>query len=82
MKSNLVTIIFYIRMILWAIALGATIYWIKWSFKLYEMGFVDETDYAAHFRPIFGKGLLISIIAICASFILRAISDKIKKSKK
>ncbi len=66
-------------MICWSIALGASIYWIKWSFKLYELGFVDDHDYALHFRPIFAKGLLISVAAIGVSLILRYVSDKLKK---
>lgn len=82
MKKDIVKILFFIRMVLWAVALFATIYWIKWSFKLYEMGFVDETDYAAHFRPIFAKGLFLSLGAICISFLLRSVSDKIKKKNK
>lgn len=70
--------IFIIRIILWIIALCATIYWIYWSFKLYTMGIYNEYEYAAHLRPIFAKGIFVSVSAVIISFILRSVSDKIK----
>lgn len=71
--------IFIIRICLWIIAAGGTLYWMIWSFKLYGMGIYDVYDYAKYFRPIFYRGLLISVVSICISLILRSISDKIKK---
>lgn len=81
-KKNWVKIIFCIRIVLWVIALGATIYWIRWSFKIYEMGTHFVEEYAKAFRPIFARGLLITAIAIGISFILRYISDRIKDKEK
>lgn len=74
--------LFPIRVGLWVIALASTIYWIYWSFHLYTLGYFDEHAYAAAFRPIFARGLLISLIAIGLSFILRRISDNIKDKAK
>lgn len=82
MKENTVKIIFGIRILFWLVAIGATYYWLSWSFKLYSMGIVDETEYATALRPKFYTGLLISVAAICISLVLRTISDKIKKKQK
>ena len=73
---------FICRVILWIVALIATIYWIYWSFHLYTLGYMDEHEYAAVFRPIFAKGLFTSLVAIGISFILRRISDNIKDKRK
>lgn len=81
LKDKKVRRIFIARICLWVIALSATIYWIYWSFHIYTFGVMDEHEYAAIFRPIFARGLGISIAAICVSFILRSISDKIKEAK-
>lgn len=81
-KDKKVKIIFGIRAVFWVIALGATIHWIYWSFKLYDLGILDVYEYAKYFRPIFGKDLLISVGAICISLLLRRISDKIKETIK
>lgn len=48
-------IMFICRVVLWVVALVATIYWIYWSFHLYTLGYVDEHEYAVAFRPIFIK---------------------------
>ena len=75
--------LFYCRICLWAIAVAATVYWIYWSFHLYTLGYMDEHEYAVVFRPIFSKGLFISLGAVCVSFVLRRISDYVKdKAKK
>ena len=37
-RDKLVKIIFGIRICLWMVALGLTVHWIYWSFKLYAMG--------------------------------------------
>lgn len=73
-----VRILFIIRIILWCIAFGAFVYWAYWSFNLYHQGIWDEHDYASALRPIFAKGVFISLGAIAISFILRKISDMIK----
>lgn len=75
-------IMFYIRIVLWCIALGATIYWIYWSFHLYTLGFMDDHEYATALRPVFAKGLFTSLIAVGISFILRVNSDKMKDREK
>ena len=80
-KNNIVRILFAVRVALWIIAAAAAFYWIYWSFKLYDLGFYDVHEYSSRLRPILGRGLLISLVSICISFILRAVSDKIKKRK-
>lgn len=74
-----VRIIFAVRAVLWVVALTATIYWISWSFKIYAMEIYDPYDYAALFRPVFQKGMLIALIALAICLILRRISDTVKK---
>lgn len=82
MENNKIIKIFFIcRVILWIIALVATIYWIYWSFHLYNIGYTDEHLYAVALRPIFGRGLITSLVALGISFALRIRSDKIKDAK-
>lgn len=78
--EKLVRILFGMRIVLWVIALIATVYWIYWSFHIYETGIHLVEEYAAIFRPIFGKALLVTAISISVSLVLRKISDKIKKN--
>lgn len=73
-----VKIIWYTRICLWIVALIGCLYWIVWSFKLYNMGIHDVHEYTAIFRPIFAKGLLVSLVSIVICFGLRSISDKCK----
>ena len=80
--NGIVKILLGIRMILWAVAAGATAYWIYWSMHLYTLGFENEHEYATALRPILSKGLLISVAAILLSFLLRSVSDKIKKNNR
>ena len=82
MHNKIVRILFIIRVILWIIAAAATYYWISWSFKLYGIGIDDLHEYSSYLRPILAKGLLIAAVSICLSFILRSISDKLKKKDK
>jgi len=77
-----VKIIFGVRIVLWVVALGATLYWAYWSFKIYALGIFDVYEYAEIFRPIFRRGLLISIGAIIICLILRRFSDTIKEMYK
>lgn len=78
-KEKIVKIIFAIRACLWAVALGATIYWIVWSFKIYAMGIHDVYEYAGILRPKFYGGIIVAVIAICISFWFRHLSDTVKK---
>lgn len=77
-----VRILFTIRACLWLIAAGATAYWIRYSFKLYEYGVIDEHEYAVKLRPVMAKGLLIAVVCIAVCLVLRSISDKIKQKIK
>lgn len=70
--------LFLCRIVMWVISAGATVYWIYWSFKLYENGSIDEELYASLLRPHFYAGLGIAIVCILISFGLRKISDDIK----
>ena len=79
MHTKIIRTIYIFRIILWITAAAATYYWIYWSFKLYSLGYFDVHEYSSYLRPIFAKGLLISFVCICMSFILRGISDHIKK---
>lgn len=78
MKVNGVKILFCFRILLWVIALAATIYWIRFSFQIYEMGIYDPHEYATMFRPVFSRCLLITVVSIGISFLLRAVSDRLK----
>ena len=82
MEDKRVKALFIMRAVLWVIALAATVYWIYWSFKLYELEIYDPYSYAKEFRPIFTRGLLISGGSICISLSLRGISDRIKRANK
>ena len=81
-NNKIVRVLFIIRAVLWVIAAAATVYWIAWSFKLYEMGIYEVHEYSTRLRPILGRGLLIAFVSICISLILRSISDRIKKKNK
>lgn len=70
------------RIVLWLVALGSTIYWIHYSFKLYSIGVHDVYEYASYFRPVFSKALLVTFISLVISYILRGISDRIKNIEK
>ena len=74
--------IFICRIIMWAICAGGFVYWIVWSFKLYDMEEFDEHVYATLFRPHFNLGITISIVSITISLILRLYSDKNKRALK
>ncbi len=78
-EKKAVRVLFILRVILWILAFAATLYWIIWSFRLYDMGMYDVHEYSSHLRPIFWRGFLSSVGCICLSLILRSISDKIKK---
>ena len=82
MPDKMIKVIFGIRVLLWMIAAAATAYWIVWSFKLYNRGIFDYQEYAANLRPRMGWGLLISFVCIIVCFVLRRISDNIKKKSR
>lgn len=67
------------RILLWITAIIPTIYWVYYQQKLYNDGIFDVTEYSTLLRPVLYKCLGISLAAICVSFILRAISDHVKK---
>ena len=78
-QNKSVRILFLVRAFLWVTALAATVYWIYWSFKLYDLGYYDPYEYSGLLRPILTRGLLISLVCVGISLILRSISDRIKK---
>lgn len=73
-----VRIIFGIRILLWTVALAATVYWIYYSFKLTSMGIFEPEEYSPLLRPVLYTGVSIAVAAIAVSFILYAVSKKIK----
>jgi len=77
-----IRILFIFRIIMWIICAGGCVYWIYWSFKLYEMEDFDAHIYATLFRPHFNIGISISIISITISLVLRLISDRHKRALK
>ena len=74
--------LFIARICLWIVAASANIYWIYWNFKLYSLEIFDVHAFAKIFRPKFYTALAIAFIAICVSFYLRSISDRIKRKIK
>ncbi len=70
--------LFITRVCLWIVALVATIYWIYYSIKLHREGIFVPEEYSPRLRPVLYTCLIISVAAVCISFILRAISVRIK----
>lgn len=81
-QKKSVQVLFILRMFCWITAASATLYWIWWSFHLYNIGIHDVHEYAENLRPVFGWGLFIALVSVIISFILRAISDEIKRQEK
>ncbi len=77
--AKTVKLLFVVRVILWLIALICTAYWMYYSHKLHLDGIFDPHEYATLLRPVLYTNLIISIVAVCASFALYALSRKIKK---
>ncbi len=71
--------IFIMRAVLWLVAFVSTLYWIVVSFKLYSDGIFDPYEYATILRPILYTCLIIAVVAIIFAFILRRISDEVKR---
>ena len=74
-----ITILFFIRLFLWIVALGSTIYWIRYSIRLHELGIFDPHEYATALRPVLYICLIISVAAVGVCFVLYARSAKLKK---
>ena len=76
--------LFLARIGMWIICAVGCVYWITWSFLLYdqEPGELDIHVYATNFRPHFNLGISISVISLTVSLILRLISDKHKRELK
>jgi len=74
-----VRILFFIRVILWIVALTATIWWMVYSVQLHKQGIFDPHEYATLLRPVLYSGFLIAVAAICLSFALHALTVRIKK---
>ncbi len=77
--QKIVKAIFIVRICLWITCLIPTIYWIYYSFKLTSDGIFDPFEYAAYLRPVMYPCLIISFVALCASFALHALSSHLKK---
>ena len=77
MKKSVLAL-FITRVCLWIVALASTIYWIYYSIKLHREGIFVPEEYSPRLRPVLYTCLIISVAAVCISFVLRAISVKIK----
>ena len=77
--SKKIRILFVIRLILWTIAAVATGYWMWYSEKLHADGIFEPSEYAPLFRPVFYTGLIVAFVALCISFGLYALSQKLKR---
>ena len=75
-----ITILFLCRLFLWIVALGSTVYWVRYSVQLHENGIFDPHEYATALRPVLYTCLIISVAAVCISFVLYARSAKLKKT--
>ena len=73
-----VIVLLVIRIILWTTALVSTVYWIYYSFDLYNQGYIIPEEYSPRLRPVLYTCVLIAVAAIAISFLLHAISKKIK----
>lgn len=71
--------LFIIRVILWIVALVSTGIWMWYQDELYKQGIYDPYEYASRLRPVLYTCLGISVAAVCAAFILHAITVRIKK---
>ena len=77
-----VKILLIVRIILWITALGATAYWIWYSFKLTVDGIYDPYVYASMLRPVMYLCILIAVAAVLIAFALyRKSRELVKKMK-
>ena len=72
-------ILFAFRILMWIICAAGCVYWIYWSFKIYELIEFEVHTYATMFRPHFNLGISISLISLAVSLVFRLISDNYKK---
>ena len=79
MNRNTIKILFAIRICLWIVIFVSTAYWIYYSVKMHRDGIYDVYEYATLLRPVLYPCLIISIIAICISFALHALTVRIRK---
>lgn len=56
-----------IRVLLWLVSLGITIYWIAYSFYLYESGVHDPHTYATILRPKLYACLIVTALLLFIS---------------
>ncbi len=71
-------VLFALRVILWITALAATVYWAWFSVKLTADGVRAPLEYGSALRPVLYPCLIVTILAIAASFGLYAVGKKIK----
>ena len=74
-----IKVLFIIRVVLWAIAFGATAYWIYYSFRLYSLGIHLPEEYSPLLRPVLYKGLLIAVVSLVIAAFLHIHTAKLKK---
>ena len=74
-----IKIIFVIRVLLWLVALLATVNWIIYSVKLYADGIVIPEQYSPLLRPVLYRGVIVAVLSIATSFALYALAKYIKK---
>ena len=75
-----VLVIFVIRVCLWIVAFVSTVYWMYYSYKLHSQGIYDPAEYATAMRPVLYTCLAIAVMAICVSFVLHAVTKRLKNS--
>ena len=75
-------ILFAVRVCLWIVAFVSTAYWIWYSGKLTYDGVFDPYQYSTLLRPVLYRNLAIAIAAVCISFVLHALSVKLKAKAK
>jgi hypothetical protein len=75
-----VVVLFVIRVCLWIVAFVSTVYWMYYSYMLHSQGIYDPAEYATYMRPVLYTCLMIAVLAVCASFILHAVTKRLKNS--
>ena len=74
-----IRVLLIIRICLWIVAAVSTIYWISFSVKLHMEGIYDVHTYATILRPVLYTCLVISLAAVCMSFVLHALAVRIRR---
>ena len=77
-KKKSVLALLIVRICLWIVALAATIYWMYYSVKLHREGIFVPEEYSQRLRPVLYTCLFISVAAVGISFVLRAVSVRIR----